>query len=385
MRTRGTASKARLRGAAGALLLGGIAACAGRQAQPGTLTPPQDRISDEAIASDLALFATLQQRLDRLPPDTAPAAVYQRAKAGGWLAFAREEYTDNDRTQVVADAYGQALVLVEQLARGAIDTARQTPLVTGTARVRDDLWNQADRWKGDSTFVCAPAEIAAMEIELLRAGHETSDGATCRAEPHLTAAEALGPVIEERRTCLARRDDDLDGVVNATDRCPGTIRGETVDGVGCPLVRDGDRDGVPDARDRCPNSAPGSSVDSVGCQILFAPTRRVLVLRGVTFIVGRATLTDSAQAILADVAESLNAHPDIRVEVAGHTDNTGTAAVNRRLSEARAESVVAFLISRGVAADRLEARGYGPDRPVATNATATGRAQNRRVELRRLE
>ena len=181
------------------------------------------------------------------------------------------------------------------------------------------------------------------------------------------------------------RDADRDGVVNGLDRCPGTPLGETVDGVGCPLLRDRDGDGVPDPRDRCPNSAPGATVDSVGCQVLFEATRRVLVLRGVTFVVGRATITDSARAILMDVAESLVVNPDIRVEIAGHTDNTGTRSLNRRLSQARAESVRAYLIEHGIAGDRLVARGYGPDRPVAPNTTVAGRAQNRRVELRKLE
>ena len=377
---------ARVRGATTwALLLAAATACAGGRVQSGSLTPPRDRITDEAISSDLALFTALQRRLDTMPPDTAPGAVYQRAKARGWLAFAREEYGDNDRTQVVADAFGQALTLVEQLERGETDSARTTPLVTGTARVRQDLWDQAEQWKRDSAFVCAPAEIAGLEIELLRAGHETSDGATCRAAPHLAAAESIGPVIAGRRTCLALRDEDRDGVVNGLDRCPGTPLGETVDGVGCPLLRDRDGDGVPDPRDRCPNSAPGATVDAVGCQVLFEATRRVLVLRGVTFVVGRATLTDSARDILMDVAESLVVNPDIRVEVAGHTDNTGTRSLNRRLSQARAESVRAYLIEHGIAADRLVAQGYGPDRPVAPNTTVPGRAQNRRVELRKLE
>ncbi|MGH7645886.1 MAG: hypothetical protein ACREMR_09905, partial [Gemmatimonadales bacterium] len=99
-------SRNRVRGAgtrvrgitAWALLLAGVTACAGGRVSSDGLTPSRDRITDEAIASDLALFAALQRRLDTLPPDTAPAAVYQRAKAGGWLVFAREEYSDNDRT-----------------------------------------------------------------------------------------------------------------------------------------------------------------------------------------------------------------------------------------------------------------------------------------------
>jgi outer membrane protein OmpA-like peptidoglycan-associated protein len=79
------------------------------------------------------------------------------------------------------------------------------------------------------------------------------------------------------------------------------------------------------------------------------------------------------------------ANPDVRIEVAGHTDNTGSAAINQRLSQARAAAVRAYLARKGVAPVRMVARGYGPNDPVAPNTTAEGRARNRRVELRRIE
>ena len=85
------------------------------------------------------------------------------------------------------------------------------------------------------------------------------------------------------------------------------------------------------------------------------------------------------------VAQSLAANDSIRVEVGGHTDNTGSRATNLALSQARAEAVRHYLVRHGVAADRLVARGYGPDSPVAGNGTREGRAQNRRVELRRID
>ncbi len=84
------------------------------------------------------------------------------------------------------------------------------------------------------------------------------------------------------------------------------------------------------------------------------------------------------------IAESLVANEEIKVQVGGHTDSSGSAALNKRLSAARAESVRQYLISKGVAADRLTAVGFGPSKPIASNKTAAGRAQNRRVELTRL-
>jgi OmpA-OmpF porin, OOP family len=118
--------------------------------------------------------------------------------------------------------------------------------------------------------------------------------------------------------------------------------------------------------------------------VLFEATKKTLILEGVTFETGKATLTPESQTILNGVAESLVANEEIKVQVAGHTDNTGGRALNQRLSRSRAESVRQYLIERGVAADRLTAAGFGPDKPVASNRTAEGRQQNRRVELTRV-
>ncbi|HEU5042058.1 MAG TPA: OmpA family protein, partial [Gemmatimonadales bacterium] len=160
--------------------------------------------------------------------------------------------------------------------------------------------------------------------------------------------------------------------------------GEQVDAKGCPLPKDGDKDGVTDDKDRCPSTPAGVTVDEEGCQVLFEEKKKTLILEGVNFETGKSTLTPESQTILNGVAESLVANEEIRVQVSGHTDNTGGLALNRRLSKARAESVRQYLIEKGVAADRLTSAGFGPDRPVASNRTAEGRAQNRRVELTRL-
>lgn len=187
----------------------------------------------------------------------------------------------------------------------------------------------------------------------------------------------------DARGCSLPKDADGDGVVDSADRCPNTPRGTAVDASGCPIPQDSDGDGVNDDRDRCPGTPAGIQVDAVGCQILFQEKQTTLILEGVNFALNKADLTEGSRAILLSVAQSLVANPDIRVEVAGHTDITGSRALNARLSQARAESVVSFLTQNGVSADRLTARGYGPDKPVATNNTAAGRAQNRRVELNR--
>jgi OOP family OmpA-OmpF porin len=115
-----------------------------------------------------------------------------------------------------------------------------------------------------------------------------------------------------------------------------------------------------------------------------APVRDVVVLKGVNFANNSAQLTRESTVILDEVAVSLNKRSDVRAEVAGHTDDRGDANYNRSLSQRRAESVRSYLVSKGVDASRLTARGYGEDSPVADNKTSAGRAENRRVELRRL-
>lgn len=207
----------------------------------------------------------------------------------------------------------------------------------------------------------------------------------CPDTPEGVAVDATG--------CPA--DTDGDGVVNALDQCPDTPPNTPVDESGCAVVLDTDGDGVPDPADRCPNTAPDHPVDSSGCPVLFVieqgqfvtqqGDRGPLVLRGVNFETSRSRLTEDSYAILDLVATSLLEYPDVRIEIAGHTDATGTDAINNPLSLGRARAVMAYLARRGVPPERMEARGYGSGEPIATNTTREGRRQNRRVELRVIE
>src|SRR6266516_1372627 len=179
-------------------------------------------------------------------------------------------------------------------------------------------------------------------------------------------------------------DSDKDGVPDGIDKCPGTPPGTEVDSTGCQRFKDSDGDGVDDTKDKCPGTPPGSRVDANGCVILFTPERTPVILRGVTFETGRAVLQLESFTVLNIVAQSLVANAAIRIEIAGYTDGTGSAATNLRLSQARAEVVRAYLVSRGVSPTRMIARGYGASNPIAVNSTPEGRAQNRRVELHQL-
>ncbi|WP_420464458.1 TolC family outer membrane protein [Panacagrimonas sp.] len=141
--------------------------------------------------------------------------------------------------------------------------------------------------------------------------------------------------------------------------------------------RDLDGDGVVNANDLCPNTPPDTKVDGAGCA-----HREAVVLSGVTFAHDSTELTGGSQSTLDNAARILSANPQVRVQIAGHTDSTGAPEYNLRLSQGRAASVVRYLVAKGVTADRLEARGYGLTEPVASNDTSEGRSLNRRVEFR---
>jgi OOP family OmpA-OmpF porin len=140
---------------------------------------------------------------------------------------------------------------------------------------------------------------------------------------------------------------------------------------------DDDRDGVNNCNDRCPNSQPGQAIGADGC-----PVTVVIDLRGVNFDFDKDTLRPDAIAILDQAVDVLRRNPQLRVEVAGHTDSIGTDAYNQDLSQRRAAVVYQYLTNAGIDSSRLAGpNGYGESRPIDTNETREGRARNRRTEL----
>jgi len=168
-------------------------------------------------------------------------------------------------------------------------------------------------------------------------------------------------------------DSDADGVINYADKCPNTPPGVAVDSSGCPPDSDGD--GVPDYLDQCPSTPVGATVNEVGCWSLKAT---------MLFDTNSSYIKVEAHPLLDEVVTILEKNPQIEVEIQGYADNTGTADYNQWLSERRAKRVMDYLMTKGIVPERLQAKGYGSTRPVASNATEEGRAQNRRVELKRM-
>lgn len=194
---------------------------------------------------------------------------------------------------------------------------------------------------------------------------DTSDA--CPGTPAGTAVDARG----------CPRDSDGDGVLDGDDACPRTPSGVSVDSRGCPLDSDGD--GVPDHQDECPDTPAGARVDERGCEVQI--DQPVSFNLTVQFALNSAEITGADFQEVLKLLRFLREHPSTTAVIEGHTDNTGEDAYNQDLSERRAQAVVQALTNSGIDDDRLTARGYGESRPVASNDTAEGRAQNRRVAV----
>ena len=165
-------------------------------------------------------------------------------------------------------------------------------------------------------------------------------------------------------------DSDGDGVYDYLDKCPNTPAGVKVDTMGCPLDSDGD--GVANNLDQCPNTPMGATVDARGCW-----TYAAVVL----FDINSAEVKSVAYPMLQEAVLIMKKNPDLKVEVDGHTDSTGTAAYNKTLSVKRAKSIKDHFVSRGIDTNRLTTKGFGFTNPAASNDTKEGRSKNRRVEL----
>ena len=177
-------------------------------------------------------------------------------------------------------------------------------------------------------------------------------------------------------------DRDRDGFLDADDKCPDEP-GVAPDG--CPL-RDKDGDGILDKDDKCvdvPETRNGYE-DTDGCpdELPKAVAKFTGVIRGIYFDFGKDSIRKQSTRTLSEAAKIFVEYPSLKVEISGHTDDVGKIDYNKDLSRRRAESVKAYLVSKGVAAERITTRGAGPDEPIAENKTAKGRAKNRRIEFK---
>jgi|TARA_R110002110_G_scaffold262028_1_gene477887 outer membrane protein OmpA-like peptidoglycan-associated protein len=173
-------------------------------------------------------------------------------------------------------------------------------------------------------------------------------------------------------------DTDGDGVLDPVDNCVDVAGPEA--NQGCPWP-DSDGDSVADKDDLCPD-VPGT-VANKGCPEMTVEVRNALsaYAKTILFDTGKTTLKPASLEVLDNAAAILNQYKLANFYVDGYTDTVGSESLNQKLSEGRAASVVTYLTSKGVAADRLESRGFGEASPIASNKTRDGRRTNRRVEI----
>lgn len=189
--------------------------------------------------------------------------------------------------------------------------------------------------------------------------------------------------------CPAPADRDKDGIVDEKDKCPD--QAEDFDSIddrdGCPET-DADGDTIADEQDACPkepgvrSEVPGKN----GCpRFISRDGSQIQILQQVQFATGKATILAASFEMLDEIAKLLDTNAELKVSVEGHTDDRGADAPNQALSQSRAEAVMTYLVGKGVAKERLSAKGFGETAPIEDNASEAGRQKNRRVEFHIVE
>lgn len=330
------------------------------------LTPPAQRITDQAISADQATYEATQARLKALNANGRPLRDYHLAKAQCWLDVSFHEYTRNDRGPFPQDALAQADLLVRGLENAATTgqpaLGQDTPLISGAQRLRPDLWASAQALKGHRGVRCAQHKIACAEVELVHAGHEQVQQQWRHAMPYVQIAEDL---LGEARL-LAERCDPPPPVVVAPVPVP-----------------------VPVPPPPPPPPPPP------------APVPVVQLMANVVFAFDRHTDKDmrsfsvaQLQTLVAQAkAEGLTVQKLVLVGHADRLNGTGQADYNQRLSEKRAATVRAALQGLGLpglasAEVLVQAQGDGqPVQPCSGRFASNAELQecllpNRRVDVR---
>jgi outer membrane protein OmpA-like peptidoglycan-associated protein len=284
---------------------------------------------------------------------TVESNVHYTARAGLSILIGSRR---SDRHDIRADSS-------EDTEQGRADTIQQVE------QARIDSIRSAERLRADSAQRVAEAQVdsirqAAVQDSLRIAKRVRQD--SLRLAQQVAQADSL-------RRAERARADSIQRVEQAR-----------VDSIRRAGVEDSMRVAERAREDSLRLAQRTGQVDSLQMQLMLE-RKKNLVLLGVTFESNQSRLTTDAAKVLDFVAQSLQAHPETKIEVGGYTDATGSAAYNQRLSLARARAVRAYLIRQGVVAEQLTAVGHGTADPIASNDTAEDRAQNRRVELKRID
>ncbi|CAA0120853.1 Outer membrane porin F [BD1-7 clade bacterium] len=206
-------------------------------------------------------------------------------------------------------------------------------------------------------------------------GNGTAKKAAVQAQP--TVTEVAEPQQQQVSDAAEKTSNDMNKEINKElDKTAAAATAATTAAVVVTAeTMDTDGDGIVDAKDNCGKTPAGITVDETGCASFQGS------FEGVQFESGSSTLKPSSYEELDEIAAALNLYPNVKLAVAAHSDASGAADANLNLSQKRAESVVAYLQGKGVESERMEAKGFGEEQPIASNDNAEGRAKNRRVEF----
>ncbi|HET9327335.1 MAG TPA: OmpA family protein [Candidatus Eisenbacteria bacterium] len=280
-----------------------------------------------------------------------------------WLFGGKEKDTDLDSVREWLDACPGTPIGAKVNAQGCSIDADRDSVADGL----DQCVNTPPGCKVDAKGCPTDAD-----------GDGVCDGVdTCPDTPQGTSVDEKG----------CPNDTDADGVKTPTDQCPDTPKGAIVDEKGCP--RDADSDGVFDGLDQCPETATGMKVNAQGCPTEVLEKEKELFdtgmirLQNVSFATGKAELLSASFGVLDVVGQVLRRWPELKIEIGAHTDNRGADRENQRLSEARARSVLDYLVQKypDVGRARFTPKGYGESRPLVPNTSEANMTRNRRVEF----
>ncbi len=297
-------------------------------------------------AEDVRTIDGLQKRLEALNAAGVSVASYRFAKASAWLDFAYREDVENDRTGIIEEALSQAQYIIQALEQKSSQAGMETVVMKDGTVLRKDLWQRVAALKAHKDFHCAEEATAQLEVRLVRAGHEYDEMGWRHARSDVKTAERLE---QEATAKLAACPQPVAEVVPPPPPPP------------------------PPAPPLPPPPGPTPIVVAV-------QEMEVLATR-VHFAFDESSVYSITAEVLDEIAIILRAHPDIKLKLTGHADRRGSEAHNLALSLRRAEATRDYLVSVGVATDRIKTGGVGASESPEFDATREEFATSRRVKF----
>jgi len=295
-----------------------------------------NRISDEVIAEDMETIERLEQRIAALNAGGIPVANYHLSKVTAWMAFARYEYVDNDRTGIVEWALTQADVLVRIMEQGGENISMGTVFMPGSRIVREDLWQKVAIMKGNKDFHCAEGSLAELEVQLVRSSHEMDEMGWRHARPHIRKAEDLAEQAQRQ-----------------IDACP-------------------------QAAVFVPPPPPPPPPPPAEPPVVVAILRKLQRLANeVHFALDKAEIHPKTAKVLGEIISVLNAYPVISFDLNGKADHRGSPEYNMALSKRRADALVAYLISGGISKNRMKVDAVGESEAPQSDSSLRDFAKSR--------